>query len=136
MGRLNSLEEMPRVATVMSIETDASQGKGNMGITLPEWACRQMVNRCLVGGPVVLRAEISLSHEDFRRVVRRVRGEALQQQHPARRRRSSTFGSVSAGLGTTQPLFTSNRLARDDIGSETFADGVNERMCFCRLVAR
>ena len=33
--------------------------------------------------PVVLRAEISLSHEDFRRVVRGVRGEALQQQHPS-----------------------------------------------------
>ncbi len=32
---------------------------------------------------VVLRAEISLSHEDFRRVVRGVRGEALQQQHPS-----------------------------------------------------
>ena len=36
--------------------------------------------------PVVLRAEISLSHEAFRRVVRGVRGEAgeaLQQQHPS-----------------------------------------------------
>ncbi len=120
MDRPNILEEMPRVAIVMSSETDASQGIGNMGITLPEWAYRHMVSRCLVGGPV----------------VRGVRGEALQQQHPARRRRSSTFGSGSAGLGTTQPLFTSNRLARDDIGSETFADGVNERMRLCGLVAR
>ena len=40
-------------------------------------------------GSVVLRAEISLSplsplsHEDFRRVARGVRGEALQQQHPS-----------------------------------------------------
>ncbi len=32
---------------------------------------------------VVLRAEISLSYEDFRRVVRGVWGEALQQQHPS-----------------------------------------------------
>ena len=32
---------------------------------------------------VVLRAEISLSHEYFRRVVRGVRGEALKQQHPS-----------------------------------------------------
>jgi hypothetical protein len=31
----------------------------------------------------VLRAEISLSHEDFRREVRGVRGEALQQEHPS-----------------------------------------------------
>jgi hypothetical protein len=32
---------------------------------------------------VALRAEISLSHEDFRRVVRGVRGEALIQQLPS-----------------------------------------------------
>ncbi len=32
---------------------------------------------------VVLRAEISFSHEDFRRVVRGVRGEALIQQRPS-----------------------------------------------------
>jgi hypothetical protein len=38
-------------------------------------------------GSVVLRAEISLSplsYEDFRRVARGVRSEALQQQHPSR----------------------------------------------------
>ena len=32
---------------------------------------------------VVLRAEISFSYEDFRRVVRGVRGEALKQQRPS-----------------------------------------------------
>jgi hypothetical protein len=42
-----------------------------------------MVSRCLVDGPVVRRVEISFSHEDFRRVVRGVRGEALKQQHPS-----------------------------------------------------
>ncbi len=31
----------------------------------------------------VLRAELSFSHEDFRRVVRGVRGEALIQQRPS-----------------------------------------------------
>lgn len=52
MCRLTSLEEMPRVAIVMSIEADGSQRKGNVGITLLKHAFLKMVSRCLVGGPV------------------------------------------------------------------------------------
>ena len=52
MSRLTSLEEMPRVAIVMSIEADGSQGKGNVGITLLKHAFLKMVSRCLVDSPV------------------------------------------------------------------------------------
>ena len=54
-----------------------------MGITLQKHAFLKRVSRCLAGGHVVRRAEISFSHKDFRRVVRGVRGEVLKQQHPS-----------------------------------------------------
>jgi hypothetical protein len=51
--------------------------------TAPAGTARHRWRSMLVWSFVVLRAEISFLHEEFRRVVRGVRGEALKQQHPS-----------------------------------------------------